>query len=200
MDKFEAIKKKILHRLRTELPKNLYYHCLAHTEDVLQAAISISEKEKVTDDELFLIKVAALFHDTGFLKLHRGHEQHSCEVARETLPGFGFNHNEIEQVCDMIMATKLPQNPHNKLAEILCDADLDYLGRDDFFTIGDTLFAEMKDYGFLKDEKEWNRLQLKFLENHSFFTPTSINTRNAKKLEHLEKIKQIVASYDKEGN
>lgn len=200
MDKFEIIKSSILARLRNELPKNLYYHCREHTEDVLDAAINIAKKEGVTEHELFLLKVAALFHDTGFLIVHRGHEEHSCIVAKEALPEFGLSADEINQVCEMIMATKLPQNPHNKLSEILCDADLDYLGRDDFFTIGNTLFDEMMDFRFIKNEKEWNRLQLKFLENHSYFTQTSIKSRNAKKLEHLEKIRKIVEGYDKEGN
>jgi uncharacterized protein len=200
MESFEKIKADILNRLRTELPKNLFYHCPEHTEDVLQAAEWIAAKEGVSGEDLLLLKVAALFHDTGFLIVHRGHEEHSCMVARDTLPGYGFNKEQIDHICELIMATKLPQTPKDKLGEILCDADLDYLGRDDFFPIGNTLYDEMIDYRFLKDDKEWNRLQLKFLENHKYFTKTSIESRTAIKQKHLDKIKEIVASYEREGN
>ena len=199
MESFEKIKADILNRLRTELPKNLFYHCPEHTEDVLQAAISIAEKEGITGEDLLLLKVAALFHDTGFLIVHRGHEEHSCIVARESLAEYGFSKEQIDHVCELIMATKLPQTPLDKLGEILCDADLDYLGRDDFFPIGNSLYDEMIDYRFLKDDKEWNRLQVKFLENHTYFTKTSIESRTTIKQKHLDKIKEIVASYDKDG-
>ena len=63
----------------------------------------------------------------------------------------------------MIMATKIPQSPRNGLEEIICDADLDYLGRDDFYEIGATLFEELKAYNVLQNEREWNRIQVKFL-------------------------------------
>ena len=119
MESFDKIKADILHRLRTELPKNLFYHCPEHTEDVLQAAISIAEQEGVIGEDLLLLKVAALFHDTGFLIVHRGHEEHSCIVAREALVGYGFSQEQIDHVCELIMATKLPQTPKDKLGEIL---------------------------------------------------------------------------------
>lgn len=55
--------------------------------------------------------------------------------ARQYLPHFGYTGDEIEQVCDIIMATQMPQNPHNHLGQIICDADLDYLGRNDFLSL-----------------------------------------------------------------
>ena len=195
MDNFELIKADILNRLRTELPKNLFYHCPEHTLDVIDASIRIAESENVSGKDLYLTKVAALFHDTGFLVVHRGHEEQSCLVARESLNGYGMPETDIDKICELIMATKLPQSPKDKLGEILCDADLDYLGRDDFFTIGNTLYEEMMDYRFLSNEREWNRLQLKFLENHSYFTPTSIRLRNNIKKQHLDRIREIVEGY-----
>ena len=59
----------------------------------------------------------------------------------------------FEQICGMIMATKIPQSPKNYLEQILCDADLDYLGRDDFYDIGGTLFKELKTYNVLDTEE-----------------------------------------------
>ena len=89
----------------------------------------------------------------------------------------------------MIMATKVPQQPQNHLEQIICDADLDYLGRDDFFIIGDKLFAELSVYGILNTEEEWNKLQVRFLEAHNFFTKTAIKTRKKRKDKHLRMVK-----------
>jgi hypothetical protein len=90
------------------------------------------------------------------------------------------------------MATKIPQTPLDHYAEILCDADLDYLGRNDFYTIGQSLFAEMKTMKLVETEEEWNNIQIRFLEAHRFFTTTSRSARTSCKQEHLEKLKNRV--------
>ena len=92
----------------------------------------------------------------------------------------------------MIMATQIPQTPHNKLEQIICDADLDYLGRDDFFTIGNKLFDELCMYGIINTELEWNKLQVRFLEKHHYFTPSAKKIRKAKKAENLALIKSKI--------
>ena len=85
----------------------------------------------------------------------------------------------------MIMATSIPQDPMNELSRILCDAALDYLGRPDFFRIGATLFDEFKHYGVLNTEREWNELQVRFLEKHHYFTRRSKLVREPVKRKHL---------------
>src|SRR5690606_41792165 len=93
---------------------------------------------------------------------------------------------QIKKICGMIMATKVPQQPQNHLEEIICDADLDYLGREDFFIIGDKLFAELSMYGILSTEEEWNSLQVRFLEAHNYFNKTAIKNRQKKKDKYLK--------------
>ena len=75
------------------------------------------------------------------------------------------------------------------LEEVICDADLDYLGREDFWEIGDKLFEELKTIGLISSKHEWNQKQLVFLENHSYFTNSSQKLRNEKKLQNLLEIK-----------
>ncbi|HRD52169.1 MAG TPA: HD domain-containing protein [Flavobacteriales bacterium] len=162
---------------------------MEHTLDVYASAISIAEQEGVTGDGLVLLKIAALYHDAGFLAHDTDHEEAGCRLVREVLPGFGFNARQIELICDMIMATRIPQSPRNKLARILCDADLDYLGRDDFERIGATLFQEMRTYGVLRTEREWNELQVRFIERHSYFTQTNKQLREPAKQAHLAKVR-----------
>jgi len=182
---FEKVKKFILAKLRKELPRSLTYHSLGHIKDVYKAAQKLAKLEGISGEELTLLLTAVLFHDSGFLIQQKEHERVGCEIARKHLPDYGYTESQIERICGMIMATRIPQTPHNKLEQIICDADLDYLGRDDFFTIGNTLYDELCMYGLLQTENDWNKLQVRFLEGHHYFTDSAIKLRKAKKDEHL---------------
>ena len=187
--------KYILQYLKEQLPDNLTYHGLHHTLDVLDAALKIAASENLSEEEIKLLRIAILYHDAGFTTKYKDHEDKGCEMARKNLPAYGYNHKEIETVCGMIAATKIPQTPHNLLEKIICDADLDYLGRDDFHKISHSLFEEMKIYSHLHDEKEWNKIQKKFLEKHHYFTEFGKKNREHKKQQYLQEISQLVSSY-----
>lgn len=189
---FARLKKDVLEWLAGGLPEYLTYHSVDHTEDVLAAAIRIADAEGVKGADLLELKTAAVFHDTGFVLGTTDHEEASCELAREWMPKYGYHPPAISRVCEMILATNIPQNPRSHLGEVLCDADLDYLGRDDFWPISDRLFREFKYLGVVSDEEAWNRLQVKFFESHSYFTDTARAWRNEKKAEHLAEIQALV--------
>lgn len=193
--KLPEVEKFVIEKLNNELPKNLYYHSKAHVMDVMEAALMYAKAEKITPYETDLLKTAVYFHDLGFTVQSRDHEEIGCKIARETLPAFEYGQAEIDSICGMIMATKIPQSPKNKLEEIIADADLDYLGRDDFWEIGMELYKELKENGILNDKKEWNLLQLTFLSGHHYFTTTAKKIREKKKNEHTEQIRQLVNSY-----
>lgn len=193
---YRAAKHFILTKLSNELSEKLAYHGVHHTLDVLKMASEIAENEGIDGKNLTLIKTAALFHDSGFVKnRHEGHEAEGCLIVREHLPHFGYSGPDIDTICGMIMATKIPQSPKNILEEILCDADLDYLGRDDFYPIGLTLYQELQAYHLLTGEQAWNRLQVSFLSAHHFYTTTNKILREPVKLRHLENLKDLVATY-----
>jgi uncharacterized protein len=182
-------------RLRNELPEHLPYHSVEHIEDVCTVAEHIGREENISEHEIKLLLTAARFHDAGFIFSPENHEETSCRIATETLPAYHYETADIELICGMIMATKIPQSPKSHLEEILADADLDYLGRDDFFCIGNKLFHELSLSGQLKSEQEWNQLQVRFLENHRYFTKTALTLRQAKKQEHLEQLKAKITNF-----
>lgn len=182
---FEELRVLVFDKL-SKLDKHLTYHCKEHTTDVLTQCEQIARREGVTDKhQLHLLKVAALYHDSGFLKTYKDHETFSCELFLEDADRFGFSADDKQQITSLIMATKIPQQPHNLLEKIICDADLDYLGRNDFYTIGDTLRQEFLHYGIVRSDEEWEALQIKFLQNHNYHTASSQQLREPVKQQYL---------------
>jgi HD superfamily phosphodiesterase len=184
---FAAAEKYIISLLEKEMPK-LQYHNIDHIFDVLQSALVIAESEQLTEDEIKLLRLAALFHDAGFIHSPRNHEERGAEMAKEMLPTYGLSNPQVEVICSMILATRIPQSPVTKLDKILCDADLDYLGREDFYQIGGRLLEELKEQGVVETEREWNLVQKTFLESHRFHTQYSKANRENFKKERLQEI------------
>lgn len=188
---FLELKSTILKMLRNGLDPRLTYHSLAHTEDVLQQVERIAAAENITETRLMLLmRIAALFHDTGFLRTYKGHEQQSCLIFREVVDPCQFEVEEMNIINGMIMATKIPQLPRSLPEMIICDADLDYLGRNDFSIISNTLKKEFLAYDVIKGDEEWDQLQVKFFESHHYFTASSLHDRYPVKQQHLKVLKQ----------
>jgi predicted metal-dependent HD superfamily phosphohydrolase len=192
----QAAEAFIVDELRRGLSPTLYYHGLHHTLDVTQVAMELATAENVADpEELALLRTAALYHDAGFLYTYQGHEARGSELARATLPGFGYSPGQIAQICAMIMATKYPQEPASHLAQILCDADLDYLGRPDFEPISTSLFHELTARHLIADEHAWFRLQASFLTHHRYWTATTVARRAVPKQAQLDHILALLARW-----
>jgi len=192
MIKYDDLDEFILDKLEVELPKHLYYHNLKHTIDVVIGVEIIGTEEGVTEEELLLLKTAGLFHDSGQIYGSRGHEEKSCVIAKEFLPQYGYSEQQIQIICDIIMATKLPPQPKNLLQQIICDADLDYLGRRDFIPVSQTLYQELKVQNLIGSENDWNKLQIKFLTVHQFFTQTARTMRQVNKEKQIERLMSLI--------
>lgn len=186
---FFSAKSFILNELDALSPA-LTYHGKHHTLDVFAVAEQLCLSEKVSENDTLHVLTAALLHDIGFLRHYRDHELHSCNFAQEVLPNFGYTEGSIKKICNLIKATKIPQSPKNLLERMLCDADLDYLGRADFYTIGQTLFEEMRVLKMIETEDEWNALQIRFLENHAYFTASNQRERTVLKEKHLAQLRR----------
>ncbi len=181
----KKIQQQIINRLRSGLNPRLIYHNLQHTLDVMKQAETIAISEGIGNGhETDLLNLAAACHDSGFLHTYKNHEEKSCEIFKNEI-GINLNNAGIEIVCGMIMATKIPQSPKTLLENILCDADLDYLGRNDFEPISKNLYKEFIDFEIISEQDNWNEIQINFFESHHYFTQTSLNKRNFKKQEHL---------------
>jgi len=189
---FTDLQEIVLDKLEKELPRHLYYHNFKHTIDVINQAELIGYGEGVDDESILLLKTAALFHDAGHIVGYDEHEYNGTQLARKYLPKYKYTDEQIDEICNLIMATKLPPNPQNLLESIMCDADLDYLGRSDFIPVSNTLYKEMKEQHKIGSLNDWNKLQVKFLTNHQFFTKTALSLREVNKQMQIERIKKLI--------
>jgi uncharacterized protein len=188
---FQKAETYIIGRLRNELSSTLTYHGHHHTEDVIDAAMKIADAEKISEPDKKLLRVAAAFHDAGFIYTYQDHEERGCRMVEEILPSFGFSMAQIQLICGMIRATKIPQKPSGLLEEIIADADLDYLGRNDVFPIARSLFEELKIHANLRDEESWNKIQLNFLSSHHYHTATAKKWRAPGKEKYMERLRKV---------
>ena len=189
---FTDLQEIILDKLEKELPHYLYYHNFKHTIDVINQAELIGYGEGVDDESILLLKTAALFHDAGHIIDYDEHEYNGTQLAREYLPKYRYSQEQIDKICELIMATKLPPNPKSTLESIMCDSDLDYLGRSDFIPVSNTLYKELKEQNKIGSLNDWNKIQVKFLSNHQFFTKTALNLREVNKQMQIERIKKLI--------
>lgn len=189
---FTDIQELILDKLERELPDYLFYHNVKHTVDVVTEVELIGWAEGCSDEEILLLKTAALFHDAGHTVSYDDHEYQGTLLARSMLPAYGYSNEQIERICGIIMSTKLPPRPENLLEQIICDSDLDYLGRSDFIPVSNTLYEELKAQDKITCLNDWNKLQVKFISGHQYFTATARRLREVNKKLQIERIRSLI--------
>lgn len=188
---FKNAKKYILDRLERELNSNLLYHGVHHTIDVYEVSIKLAELESLDQEEKEIIHTAALYHDAGFLFEYHNNERLAVRLIKEMLPSFGYNKKQMQAISEIILSTQVQARPTSLLQKIMSDADSDYLGREDNLKIADTLYHELGENGYPFTDKEWNDMQIMFLNNHEYHTASSINLRSNKKEEYLRHLKSL---------
>ena len=181
--------------LLKELPLYYTYHSIEHFRDVVKQVERIAKKEKIDKAGILDIKLAAWLHDVGYIWGPLDHEEKSVEYAKVILNEMKFPKSKISLITGMIMATKMPQSPKNHFEQIICDADLDYLGRNDFEDISSNLLKELEINQKITNFN-WLQIQEKFLKSHSYFTLTSLKSREKNKQKRLTNIQDLLKTYE----
>jgi len=183
----------ILARMRADLSPKLTFHNLWHTEhDVLPAARRLAACSELPPEEQRLLEVAAAYHDCGYLESWADHERASMRIAAAILPGCGFSPAQVQKILRLILATRIPQRPNGLLEQVLVDADLDVLGREDFWERNRALRQELENAGRRVSERQWLEAQLAFLRGHRYFTRAARDLREAGKQAHIERLQALL--------
>ncbi len=185
---YARVEKFILELLEKKLSDKLYYHSVNHTCKTIKAAEEFSRAEGLPEEEITILKTAALFHDSGYLRMPVDNERIGTEIARDILPEYGYTPEQIEKICRLILATRMPQKPENLEEQIICDADLQYLGTEEYVKLSALLRKEMSFYNISFTDQDWLDFQINFLKSHHYFTRSCRQSRDAVKAGCLKKL------------
>jgi predicted metal-dependent HD superfamily phosphohydrolase len=165
------VEKYVTESLSKVIPNFRHFHNLDHTLDVVNISNSIALEERITQEEIEMIKIAAWFHDMGYIICCEGHEAQSSIFAQKFLEENLYPKDKIDNIINCILSTKIPQSPKNKMEEILCDADLHHLGLPDLEEKGKLLKKELEiiDMKIFTD-LEWLIFSYQFIKEHKFYT------------------------------
>ncbi len=183
---------QILDDLSERLPDFLKYHCLNHTIDVANVCNFYIDYYLISDRVADLIRIAAVAHDYGYIFDPKEHEERSIVEVRPMLTK--YSDKEIAVIDGLIRATKVPQKPQNLYEQILSDADLDYLGREDYPKLSEALYQEFLHFGVVENQADWLDVQIRFLEGHQFQTDWAKNNRTENKQKVIDGLKTKVSA------
>ncbi len=171
--------------------KELSFHNLEHTREVVSSIEIIGSNMGLSSGFLEPVLIAGWFHDTGFLKSYQEHEADSMCLANQFLSKKACPQEKIAIVMDCIAATHLPQQPETIEQKILCDADIFHLGTSKFINRNCLLRKEweeklQKQYC----EESWLQLNIDFLSKQHFFTRYGKAVLEQGKAENLKYLKK----------
>lgn len=195
MPDVEGVRKYVLARLASDLPPEVRYHTLEHTETiVVPAALRLAAQMCVQGIPRILLQTGSYFHDVGFVEQPVGHEEAGARIAAQILPAYGYSEEQIDAVRGMIIATRLPQSPQNLLEQIVADADLDVLGRADFVEWNQKLREEIEAFGRVLSDEQWLTGQIRFLRDHRYFTAAAREWRDEGKQQNLQSLEAMLVA------
>jgi class 3 adenylate cyclase/HD superfamily phosphodiesterase len=193
---FPNMRKDCLNLLKSLLPEGILYHDLSHTYNVEKAAVRFAKLEGIEEESILLLQTAVLYHDAGFILQYNDNEHFAEQLARKTLPKYGYSEEQIEVIANIIASTAANNFPKTLLEKIMCDADHDYLGRADYYTVVAKLRTELENFGEIMNDATWIDFQLDYLEKkHRFFTETAKNIRLHGKKARIEELKKQLSTH-----
>lgn len=187
----EDVKLYALHFFRSHDKPEIVYHNQAHTEQVVRVAAEIAAYYNLDDHDMFVVLTAAWFHDTGYYTgPAQGHEQRASELVALFLKERGVDDPTIQAIQGCIMATRLPQTPHNLLEQIVCDSDLSHLGTDEFAAKNKLMRKEVEQTSKKNISKdEWRKGTVRFLESIHYHSGYARQLFEGKKQQNLDRLK-----------
>jgi len=195
--------KYVVDLLKAGLKPEHGYHDLRHSLSVRDATQELGTRYRLNDEELEVLEIAGLFHDTGFTKTYVGHEEVSKQIATNFLEKQAFPKEKVEQVNRLIEVTKVGVEPELLLEKIMKDADFNTTGP----TYEEKSAALRKEWEVfcnqVMTEEEWIENGFQFWDNHRFYTGEGqamygdAKRKTLKSLKKLmEKIKPELADLD----
>jgi HD superfamily phosphodiesterase len=189
----QEIEQYVTRLLETQLPDGMDFHNLDHARYVVDNAVFIGEKSNLSDNELNILRISAWFHDAGYTISLENHEEEGARLATEFLSLKKVNKNIINQVCNTIRSTAIPQNPKDHISQVLCDADMRHLAEDNYIEIIDNLRKEWINLtGKKLRKRKFHKMSVKFFKKHHYHTDFAKKELQPGKEKNLELLKKKI--------
>jgi predicted metal-dependent HD superfamily phosphohydrolase len=157
--------------IRDRRPGWLNFHDFHHATSVVEACQSMGVALNLDEEEIEVVTLAAWFHDVGYLDGIDGHEERSVQSAISFLQDNAYPEENIARVAGCIRATKMPQEPENRLEQVLCDADIAHLARKDYLHLSERVRLEIEHRMRIRlTQLEWLTMNIDFVAGHRYFT------------------------------
>lgn len=187
---FDHLRSDILNLIKSNLPDEIIYHDLTHTLNVEKAALRYAKMEGLSAEDTLLLNTGVLFHDIGYILVYEDNEDVAIALAKKELPKYGYSEQQITIVTDIINSTKIEAPKNSLLEQIMCDADHDYFGRADYYSVSSKLREEIENFHGKISDQAWIEKQIHYLEHkHAYYTETAINTRDFGKQLRIHELK-----------
>ena len=175
---------------RDELPLGIKYHDANHTLHPTRGVVAVANRiaiaENISEHDRELLIAAAYFHDTGYIREYDKNEPIAARMAGRILKLIGYKPNEIEKIQKMILSTDLACEPKTHVEKILCDADLDHWGREDFFKLDGKIREGRRARGIdVSDDIKWYKGTLEIITKHQYHTESQKKMRAEKKQKNI---------------
>ncbi len=175
--------------IEENMPKKYVYHDLEHTQNVVRSCGELGEKYFLGEKDMELLLVAAWFHDLGYVDGPEDHEERGAEKAAEFLREKGLGEEDIDKVKACIRATKMPQSPVDIMGKIICDSDLNHLGKNSYWERCDKVRQELTlAKNVVMPEGDWIDFELRFLEAHNYHTDIAQASWGEQKKDHIKQL------------
>ncbi len=194
---YEDVNEKLVDFLEKNLDKQLKFYDIKHSVDVAIAVEIIASTENITEEDILLLKAAAIFHDAGIAYGYKNHEFSSVEIAKKFLKPAGFSDQQMKIIEQLILVTHAPFNAKNLLEQVICDADLEYLGKPDFIEILNDKFFDISLFTDEISHIQWLDYNRELIIKYDFYTDSAKNLCFTTKEEQLIKIDTEISKYNK---
>jgi hypothetical protein len=171
-DLFVAESENYISALMAEkLPEHFIFHNFNHVLLVKQYAETIGGHTGLSADEMNILRICALFHEVGYVNSYQKFNEESLSIASAFLAEHEVDQATTGHILKIIRATKRPQDPEDKIAAVLCDADLMYITTESGIEQLDLLYDEtalqIPDF---EKRPVFERGCIAFFASHSYFT------------------------------
>jgi len=178
--------------LKDNSPDELVYHNYNHTKETVEAVEELASDCGLEGEEKDDLRLAAWFHDTGYVKVYKNHEDESVKIARAYLEG-KISEQRIANVASLIASTYVNAEITNQYEEILHDADYINIGKKEFKKKAQLLRIEWENVLTKKySELEWAEEQLAFLLKKRFKTASALNKYGERREKNIKKYRELI--------